>query len=55
MKAKLFRTQVGDYKIFLYNDGRASFRRKIYSSYNSARRALTRYAGFAYEITETNQ
>ena len=49
MTKRYFVHQLGMTFILVYNDGTSIFNGKLYSSYKSARRALTRYYGFAYE------
>lgn len=50
MKTYVFNHQLGTATIRVYNDGTATFNRKRYSSYKSARQALTRYYGFVYLV-----
>ena len=50
MTQKRFRHQLGIAIIRIHKDGTATYNRKRYSSYKSARRALTNYVGFAYRI-----
>lgn len=50
MKTIKFAHQLGTTTIRVFCDGTATFHRKRYSSYQSARRALTNYYGFAYRV-----
>ena len=50
MPQQKFRHQLGIAIIRIHKDGTATYNRKRYSSYKSARRALTNYVGFAYRI-----
>lgn len=50
METRKFQHQLGTAIIRINPDGTAMFRRKEYSSYKNARRALTNYYGFAWEI-----
>ena len=50
MKTYTFSHQLGTATIKVNNNGTAVFNRKKYSSYNSARKALTNYYGFSYII-----
>lgn len=49
MTQKRFHHQLGIAIIRIYPDGTATYNRKRYSSYKSARRALTNNVGFAWE------
>ena len=49
MTQKRFRYQLGIAIIRIYPDGAATYNKKRYSSYKSARRALTNHVGFAWE------
>jgi len=50
MKSYIFSHQLGSTVIKVNSDGTAIFRRKKYSSYKSARQALTRFYGFAFLV-----
>ena len=50
MKNITFSHQLGTTTIHVNDDGTAVFRDKTYSSYKSARRALTKFYGFAYRL-----
>lgn len=50
MKNIKFSHQLGTTTIHVNDDGTAVFRDKTYSSYKSARRALTKFYGFAYRL-----
>ena len=50
MTQKRFRHQLGIAIIRIHKDGTATYNRKRYSSYKSARRALSDHVGFAYCI-----
>ena len=49
MTQKRFHHQLGVAIIRIYPDGTAIYNKKRYSSYKSARRALTNHVGFAWE------
>ena len=49
MKIKKFIHQLGEVTVRIYSDGTATFNKKRFRSYQSARRALTTYYGFVYE------
>lgn len=49
MTQKRFHHQLGIVIIRIYPDGTATYNKKRYSSYKSARRALTNHVGFAWE------
>ena len=50
MKIYIFNHQLGTAVIREYNDGTATFNRKRYSSYKSARQAMTRFYGFVWKV-----
>lgn len=50
MRTRKFQHQLGVAIIRIYSDGTATYRRKRYASYASARQALTRFVGTAWEI-----
>ena len=50
MKNYIFSHQLGATIIKVNADGTAIFRRKKYSSYKTARQALTRFYGFAFLV-----
>lgn len=50
MKTYTFNHQLGTAIIRVYEDGTATFNRKRYSSYRSARQAMARFYGFVWEV-----
>jgi hypothetical protein len=55
MEIRKFNHLLGVATIRIYSDGTATFHRKRYSSYKAARRALTKFYGFAYLTSITNR
>lgn len=50
MTVKKFKHQLGTAIIRVHDDGSATYNKKRYASYSSARRALTKNVGFAWAI-----
>ena len=50
METRIFRHQLGKSIIRVFDNGSATYNHKRYSSYQSARRALTKRVGYAYEV-----